>query len=149
MPTGVSPKAEVFLSRYLALARALPAEDGFPDGVEASLTVADLMALWQVSARAVRDTLARLSAWGLVRWRPAPGRAQRSALRLLVHPVHVYFARAERAEAGGRWAEAAFWYGEILSDCPCIDGVEARLRRARSRLGLHPGVGSRACCAGS
>ena len=149
LPAGVGGKAEVFLRRSVDLARYLSDGDAGPARPrEARVTVADLAALWQASPRSVRETLARLKAWSLLAWRGAPGRGRRSSLRLLVDPVHVYFARAERAAADGRLAEAAFWYGEILADCPCIEGVPERLAAARRALGLAPrgGAPDAACC---
>ena len=139
-------KAEVYLRRYLALAERRAAGEG--GGSEIVTTVADLAEVWDCSPRAVRETLARLEAWSLVRWQPRSGRGRRSGLRLLVHPVHVYWARAERAEQGGRLAEAAFWYAEILADCPCIPGVDDRLRALRGRLGLPSGAPPACCGAG-
>lgn len=143
MHGGVGSKAEVFLRRYLDLVRRLGPGDGAFDGAAPAIavTVGELGTIWDASPRAVRDTLGRLAAWSLVAWRPRPGRGRRSALSLLVHPVHVYFTRAERAERDGRPAEAAFWYGEILADCPCIEGVAERLAAARARLGLAQGRG--------
>lgn len=55
---------------------------------------------------------------------------------LRVHPVHVYFERARKAEAAGALAEAPFWLEEILAACPCIPEVPDQLASVRARLRL-------------
>lgn len=140
-------KAEVFLRRYLALVAYWQAGRTPPaDPARAALwtTVPDLARVWEASPKAVRETLRQLASWSLVSGNPGVGRGHRSALRLLVHPVHVYFSRAQRAEESERWAEAAFWYAEILAECPCIPGVPERLRACRANLRLAPDPA--ACC---
>ncbi|MBE3589779.1 MAG: SgrR family transcriptional regulator [Firmicutes bacterium] len=134
---AASPKASVFLDRFVKLAHRVCADaDACERGVSA--TVEELSALWDCSPRAAQETLRRLSRWGLVRWDPRPGRGHRSKLEIKVHPVFVYFDRACAAHASGQWAEAAFWLGEILRECPCIPEVPAMLADARRRLGLRP-----------
>jgi MarR-like DNA-binding transcriptional regulator SgrR of sgrS sRNA len=129
----LSRKDHIYLARYLAVV-------DMASGPAVKVKVEELGELWQCSPRAVRETLDRLTQWGLLKWLPRRGRGQRSELRVLVHPVHIYRVRAERAEAGGRWAEAGFWYGEILRDCPCLPDVPGRLAAVRRRLGLGPEV---------
>jgi hypothetical protein len=133
-----SRKAHIYLARYLAVVDMARRRSGAASGL--AVKVEELGELWQCSPRAVRDTLDRLTRWGLLEWLPRRGRGQRSELRVLVHPVHIYRVRAERAEAGGRWAEAGFWYAEILRDCPCLPDVPGRLAAVRHRLGLGPEV---------
>lgn len=142
-------KAEVFLRRYLDLVEHCDQHGTLAEEHQAELstTISDLAGVWDCSPKAVRETLHQLAEWSLVFWKPESGRGHRSTLLLLVHPVHVYFARAERAEATERWAEAAFWYSEILTDCPCIPTVPERLRVVREKLRLVAPLS--ACCAQS
>lgn len=145
MTVNSGPKGSVFLDRYLDLAHSAP-----PDRQDATLTatIADLARLWDCSERSARQTLGRLQVWGLLAWHPRPGRAQRSEVVLHVHPVHVYYERACRAEAVGSLAEAGFWLGEVLASCPCIPEVPARLASVRTRLGLEMRPADAApCCA--
>ncbi len=129
---GYEPKGDIFLSRYVRLAHAV--HENTPDGD--GLTVADLAGLWDCSERAAQESLQRLAAWGLLRWNPQSGRGKRSAVALLVHPVHVYYERAERALTQGGLAEAGFWLGEIMRECPCIPAAAALLTHVRQQLGL-------------
>lgn len=140
-----APKQDVFLSRYIVLAGWVHTRFRVgPDPAHPVLvTVAELAHLWGCSDRATRQSLARLQSWGLLSWEPQAGRARRSFLVLLTHPVHVYYERARRAQADGDWAEAAFWLQEILTECPCIPDVPRLLADVRGRLGLPLAV---ACC---
>lgn len=145
MTVDSGPKGSVFLDRYLALAHSV-APHG--QGAPRAATIADLARLWDCSERSARQTLGRLEVWGLLAWHPRPGRARRSEVLLHVHPVHVYYERACRAEAAGSLAEAAFWLSEVLASCPCIPEVPARLASVRTRLGLEPRRADMApCCA--
>jgi hypothetical protein len=140
-------KGSVFLDRYLVLAAAAHAGDHKVEGTALAATVADLAVLWDCSARSARQTLARLTEWDLLAWHAHPGRAHRSRVVLRVHPVHVYFERARRAEAIGNLAEAAFWLEEVQAACPCIPEVPRQLASVRTRLGLAPrGVEPAPCC---
>lgn len=136
-PDLMAPKASVFLDRFVALAHRLCGDaETCRDG--AAVTIEELAEWWDCSPRAAQQTLRRLSRWGLVRWDPRPGRGNRSKLEIKVHPVFVYFDRACEAQSRGQWAEAAFWLGEILRECPCIPEVPAMLADVRQRLGLRP-----------
>lgn len=144
---GVTPKIEIFWSRYVRLAmRAREHSPGIDEPVSLQVTLGALADLWACSPRAARETLARLQALGLLEWRPSAGRGHRSSLLVAVHPVWIYARRAQRAEAGQQWAEAAFWYQEILNDCPCVPDVPTRLAALRQQLGLPP-MSDRPCCA--
>ncbi|ADU51561.1 hypothetical protein Tmar_1448 [Thermaerobacter marianensis DSM 12885] len=110
------------------------------------VTVDELAGMWGCSRRAAQQVLRRLASWGLVAWKPQPGRGGRSQLRVTVHPVYAYFDRAEMAMRREQWAEAAFWLTEILRECPCIPQVPALLAEARAQLGLSPATGGGACC---
>ncbi len=141
----IGPKGSVFLDRYLLLAQSPPPAG---EGAPRTATIAELAQLWDCSARSARETLGRLQTWGLLAWDPRPGRARRSEVWLHVHPVHVYFERACRAEAAGSLAEAAFWLGEVLMSCPCIPDVPDRLDAVRARLRLEPAIAETLpCCA--
>lgn len=140
LPPRATRKAGPLLARFTALAHwaerhCRRAEDG---RCEALTTVGDLAALWDCSHRAAQQTLRALAGRGLVSWEPRPGRGRRSVLRVAVHPVHAYLDRARAAQRREQWAEAAFWLGEILRECPCIPEVPAMLAEARARLGLGP-----------
>ena len=141
---GVTER-EIHLARDL---RLLPYARGNSRGHDVGdrhrVQVEELSRLWDCSPRTVRETLSRLRAWGFLAWDPRPGRGRRSSLTILAHPVYVYFLRGERATAVGHWAEAAFWYGEILDVCPCIPGVPEKLAQARRHLGLT--AARSACC---
>lgn len=132
------PKAQVFLSRYVALAHRLP---GGPESCKAwvsSITVSELAALWDCSERSAQESLQRLKSWGLVDWTPKRGRGKRSLVQLLVHPVHIYFEQAEKALTQNALAQAGFWLGEIQRECPCIPGVEILFQQIREQLRLIP-----------
>jgi hypothetical protein len=141
-------KIEVFWSRYLkAAALAEPHPDDRASFGHLELTLADLARIWDCSLRAAQETLRRLEALSLLQWLPSPGRGHRSRLTIHVHPVWIYHARAERAEAGERWAEAAFWYRLILEDCPCVPGAAEHLEACHRRLGLDRVAPPALCCA--
>ena len=126
---GLDPKGNVFVDRYIHLAHAI--HDGPPDQTPGptTMTIAELAKLSQESVQ-------RLEKWGLLRWSPQAGRGKRSDLALLVHPVHVYYERAERALAQGALAEAGFWLHEVMRECPCVPAAAALLAEIRQRLGL-------------
>ncbi|WP_243149672.1 SgrR family transcriptional regulator [Thermaerobacter sp. PB12/4term] len=108
----------------------------------------EIARVWGCSRRAAQQMLRRLARWGLVAWRPQPGRGGRSHLRVMVHPAHAYFDRAAVAMEREQWAEAAFWLSEILRECPCIPQVPSLLAEVRIRLGLPPATSGWACCGG-
>lgn len=134
-------KGDVFLDRYIKLAHALHQHAEPTD----ALTVSAVAELWDCSVRSAQDSLQRLKSWGLIRWIPQAGRGKRSRLILLVHPVHVYFEKAQRALAKDAWAEAGFWLGEIMRECPCIPMASELLSEVRQNLGLTELA---ACCEG-
>lgn len=142
-PRHNDPKRTVFLSRYITLAQSI-ADTSSPD-VISSITVAELAALWNCSERSAQDSVQRLKTWGLLHWTPRRGRSNRSQVLLLVHPVHVYFERAQRAFDHEAWAEAGFWLGEILRECPCIPAATTLMKTVREQLGLSS---SSSCCVG-
>jgi hypothetical protein len=147
-----STKIEVFWARYLKVAALAEPDPG--DSVclgQLEVTLADLARIWDCSLRAAQETLRRLEALNLLQWLPSPGRGHRSRLTIRVHPVWIYEARAERAEAGERWAEAAFWYRLILENCPCVPGAAEHLEACYGQLGLvrtaPPIYLNSSCCA--
>ena len=144
----VSLKIDVFWRRYLQVAaQAILVPDPGAWG-RLDVTLADLAKIWDCSPRSAQASLRRLQAMGLIVWSPTHGRGRRSQLTILVHPVWIYHARAERAEAQERWAEAAFWYQAILDECPCVPDAAEHLLACRARLGLvaSPRL-TAACCA--
>ncbi|HEY8504018.1 MAG TPA: SgrR family transcriptional regulator [Gemmataceae bacterium] len=159
-PVLETRKAGLLLQRFIALAhwvrrRAAGDDVSRPGGgrgdhagvhTVAQVTIDELAELWGCSRRAAQQSLRRLARWGLVAWKPQPGRGGRSILRVTVHPVYAYLDRAEIALRREQWAEAAFWLTEILRECPCIPQVPALLAEARARLGLSPRTGDWACC---
>lgn len=135
-PSGPNPKGDIFLSRYIRLAHAI--HDPFPEAAArpSSMTIRELAQLWDCSERAAQESIQRLETWGVLQWTPQAGRGKRSRLALLVHPVHVYFERAERALDQEAWAEAGFWLSEVMRECPCIPAAAELLETVRLRLGL-------------
>lgn len=130
------PKGDVFLSRYIRLAHAIHDGPSEATAGPTTMTIGEIARLWDCSERAAQDSIQRLEAWGLLTWSPQPGRGKRSRLALLVHPVHVYFDRAERALEQGSLAEAGFWLSEVMRECPCIPAAATRLSEIRQQLGL-------------
>lgn len=132
----MDPKGNVFLNRYIHLAHAIHA--GSPDQTPGptTITMAELATLWECSERSAQESVQRLEHWGLLRWSPQAGRGKRSDLALLVHPVYVYYERAERALARGALEEAGFWLNEVMRECPCIPGAPTLLSEIRQQLGL-------------
>ncbi len=139
----MDPKGDIFFNRYIHLAHAI--HDGAPDQIAnpTAMTMAELATLWECSERAAQESVQRLESWGLLRWTPRAGRGKRSVLALLVHPVHVYYERAEWALSHGALAEAGFWLNEVMRECPCIPAAAALLTEIRQRLGL---AGIARCC---
>ncbi len=133
---GLDPKANIFLTRYIHLAHAI--DDELHDGHAQSttMTIAEMAALWDCSERAAQESVRRLQTWGLIRWHPRAGRGKRSDLALLVHPVHVYFERAQHALEQGALAEAGFWLQEVIRECPCIPAAAMLLTDIRHSLGI-------------
>jgi len=131
-----SGKSGIFLDRYVQLAHAVHTGPPDENPPPASLTVSELATLWDCSIRSAQETVRRLTTWGLLIWIPIPGRGNRSRVSFKVHPVHIYFNRAERALREGALPEAGFWLTEIIRECPCIPGVYDRLQHVREALGL-------------
>lgn len=132
----MDPKGNVFLNRYIHLAHAIHNGASDQTAGPTTLTIAELATLWECSERAAQESVQRLENWGLLRWTPQAGRGKRSDLALLVHPVHVYYERAQRALVHGALAEAGFWLNEVMQECSCIPAAAALLTEIRQRLGL-------------
>lgn len=139
----MDPKGNVFLNRYIHLAHAIHSGASDQTAAPTTMTMAELATLWDCSERSAQESVQRLESWGLLRWTPKSGRGKRSDLALLVHPVHVYYERAERALADGALAEAGFWLNEVMRECPCIPTAATLLTEIRQRLGL---AGLARCC---
>jgi biotin operon repressor len=101
----------------------------------------ELSRLWDCSPRAVRETLSRLRAWGVLAWDPRPGRGRRS---VLTHRASVYDSGESARPPSSIGRRPPSGSGEILDASPGIPGVPEKLTQARRHQGLT--TARSACC---